>query len=122
LAEGEYSEEGKIMADYMKQPCDMCPFRRDVDFHFSTERAQEFAYMTENPYNSFPCHKTATLREDEYSGEYVHGAKSKECAGFLTMQINACGEQYKPDGFELSNLAYDDSWEMVDRYEDQNED
>lgn len=107
------------MSDYMKKPCDSCPFRRDVDFKFSAERAEELAYMTENPYNTFPCHKTADcIEDDEYhSEEFVHGEKSKECAGFLTMQINANGDQYKPQGFEPSELAYEDSWEMIVRYD-----
>jgi len=108
------------MLDYMKKPCDMCPFRRDVDFRFSTERATEFAYMTQNPYNTFPCHKTADEFEDDegYSTGYVHGEKSKECAGFLTMQVNYCKKA--PKGFKPSELAYDDAWEMIDRYEEQN--
>ena len=111
------------MADYMKKPCEMCPFRRDVDFHFSYERACELAYMTENPYNSFVCHKTGEVTEDDefgYGGDFVYGEKSKECAGFLSMQLNQCGDKYKPDGFEPSELAYADAWEMTSRYEDEN--
>jgi len=108
----------------MKKPCEMCPFRRDVDFKFSPERAEQLAYMTQNPYNSFPCHKTAEVTEDtefEYGGEFVHGESSKECAGFLTMQINENGDRWCPDGFNPSDLAYYDAWEMIDRYEEQNE-
>jgi hypothetical protein len=112
------------MADYMKNPCDTCPFRHDVNFHFSNERAEELAYLTQNPYNSFPCHKTADLLEDDegYESGYVHGKKSKECASFLTMQINQCGDQYNHKGFVCSDLAYDDAWAMISRYEEQNED
>lgn len=111
------------MSDFMKQPCDMCPFTRKANFHFSVERAQDLAYLTQNPYNSFPCHKTAELREDEdgYYSEYVHGNKSKECAGFLSMQINECGDKYKPEGFEVSEIAYEDAEEMICRYEEEND-
>lgn len=80
--------------------------------------------MTQNPYNSFPCHKTAEITEDDefgYGGDYVHGDKSKECAGFLSMQINENGDRYKPKGFSVSDLAYEDAWEMISRYEEQND-
>lgn len=103
---------------FMKSPCKMCHYRRDVDFKFREERVVEFANITCNPYNSFPCHKTADLLEDDEDGSagYVHGETSKECAGFLTMQVNA-GKRC-PEGFEPSELAYEDYWEMIERYTD----
>ncbi len=98
----------------------MCPFRNDVDFHFSHERAEQLAIMTTNRYNSFTCHKTADITEDneyEYGGEFVHGEKSKECHGFLTMQIIENGDICKPKGFKPKyELVYNDWYEMADRY------
>ena len=110
------------MSFFMKKPCDWCPFRSDVDFKFSTERASEFAYMATIRYNSFPCHKTADCPEDEEGNEigYIHGEKSKECAGFLTLQINEGAPCHK--GFKPSELVYGDAYEMISRYEEQNED
>jgi hypothetical protein len=101
----------------MKTPCEWCPFRKDVDFRFSPERGEQMAYSANNPYNTFPCHKTAVLEEDEdgYNDEYVHGGNSKECAGFLSLQINN-GVKECPDGFKVSDKAYEDSDEMADRY------
>jgi hypothetical protein len=102
------------MSDFMKNPCEHCPFRRDVKPFLTPERGEELAYATENPYNSFPCHKTLEHDdEDTFVGE-----DSKECAGFLSMQHEACGSTaYDGEGFEPSPLVYDDSFAMAQAYE-----
>ncbi|HEX8413941.1 MAG TPA: hypothetical protein VF637_08660, partial [Sphingomicrobium sp.] len=59
---------------WMKAPCGPCPYSRVNTLWLHPERAADFAYNAANPYNEFPCHKTADLREDDegYS-EYVAG-------------------------------------------------
>lgn len=73
---------------FMKKSCDHCPFRRDVKPFLHPERGEELAYHAQNPYNSFPCHKT-TVNDEEFGGdgsEMVAVETSKECAGFMALQ------------------------------------
>ena len=51
-----------------------CPYRNDVTPFLTAERGAELAYLTQNPYNSFTCHKT--LEEDDESGEGIVGETS----------------------------------------------
>lgn len=102
------------MADFMKDPCTHCPFRRDIHPFLREKRAEELAYAATNQYNSFPCHKT-TVPVDDDSGRMMVTNKSKECAGFLTMQIKHGREC--PDGFNPSfELTFDEPWDMIDHY------
>lgn len=102
------------MSDFVKKPCAHCPYRRDVKPFLTPERGEELAYAAENPYNSFPCHKTLESNDE---GETEIAASSKMCAGFLTLQHNSNGETfYDDEGFEPSPLVYDDSWEMAEAY------
>ena len=104
------------MGDYfMKQPCKHCPFRRDVKPFLTPARGEELAYHAQNPYNTFPCHKTTEYDEDSDDGEMMVTAKSKECAGFLTLQINEGADC--PEGFEPSAEVYADVYEMIDTYQ-----
>ena len=101
---------------YMKQPCKHCPFRRDVKPFLTPERGEELAYHAQSPYNSFPCHKT-TVSDEEYGGEgyeMVVTENSKECAGFITLQINS--GMSCPDGFTPSEDVYGDTDEMIYAY------
>lgn len=110
------------MADdyFMKQPCKHCPFRRDVKPFLRPSRGEELAIHAANPYNTFPCHKT-TVSDEEYGGDGTHNVaneSSKECAGFMTLQINEGApipEGFKP-AYELVYSTYDD---MIDAYADQ---
>lgn len=105
---------------FMKQPCKHCPFRRDVKPFLRPSRGEELAIHAANPYNTFACHKT-TVSDDEYGGEGTHlvvNEHSKECAGFLTLQINEGANT--PEGFTPAfNLVYKDCYEMIDAYADQ---
>lgn len=105
---------------YMKQPCKHCPFRRDVKPFLRPSRGEELAIHATNPYNTFPCHKT-TVSDEEYGGdgtESVANENSKECAGFMTLQINEGA--HIPEGFNPSyDIIYSDYWEMIDAYQDQ---
>lgn len=107
-----------LMGDFMKKPCEHCPFRRDVKPFLHPKRGEELAYATENPYNNFPCHKTTESNENSEGGEMMVVETSKECAGFLSMQHNQNGStSYDEDGFTPSNLVYEDSWDMAQAYE-----
>lgn len=101
---------------FMKEPCIHCPFRRDVRPFLRVERAKELAYAACNKYSEFHCHKTLGHDEDEDDTMVV--PTSLACAGFLTMQINQTGASV-PDGFTLSDLAYEDHYEMVAAYQDE---
>jgi hypothetical protein len=97
---------------YMKEPCAHCPFRFDVKPFLHPQRGEELAYHAQNPYNSFPCHKTTVY--DEESEEMATTTTSKECAGFLTLQINEGASC--PDGFTPSDKVYESSSEMAEAY------
>lgn len=107
------------MSDFIKKPCQHCPYRRDVKPFLTSERAEELAYLAQNPYNTFHCHKTIE-HNDDGDGYAVEG--SKICAGFLTLQHNENGSTfYDSDGFEPSELVYDDASEMVYAYYEEEE-
>ena len=107
---------------FCKKPCKHCPYRVDVKPYLTPERGEELAYHAQNPYNSFPCHKTTELDEDSEDGEMIATSTSKECAGFLTMQIAINGEKYKPKGFEPSyDICFSDTWDMICHFEDESE-
>jgi hypothetical protein len=104
------------MKHFMKSPCKHCPFRRDVKPFLHPERAYEIAIAAQNPYNSFPCHKTT--EPDEDGEEMLVTQDSKECAGFLTLRAQE-GERI-PEGFEPAwDLVYTDAFEMYQVYEDE---
>jgi hypothetical protein len=102
---------------WMKEPCGRCPYTRTNTLWLHPERAEDFAYNAANPYNDFPCHKTAELAEDdEGCGEYVFGRKSLTCCGFLSLQVNENGRG--PKGFEPHPDAFGEAWEMIDHHAD----
>lgn len=106
--------------DFMKKPCNHCPYRHDVKPFLTPERGEELAYHAQNPYNYFPCHKTTEDDEDEYGGmDRVCTEKTKECAGFMTLQANETGRTI-PEGFEPAyDVCYSEVYEMIDAYADQ---
>lgn len=110
------------MSYYRKKPCSQCPFRRDVKPFLHPERAYDIAIHAQNPYNSFPCHKTLEHDEDDEGSYSYAGAESKECAGFLTLRAKELGEDSHgiPDGFEPAyDQVYDDVWDMEYAYDEQ---
>lgn len=106
---------------WMKKSCELCPFSRVNTLFLSPERAEEFASMAENPFNDFPCHKTADLHEDHEGGMsgYVHGKNSFTCHGFKAMQVEACmtEEEVKESGFVSDGNCFSDFWDMVETHE-----
>ena len=106
------------MSYFMKKPCVHCPYRNDVKPFLTPERGEELAYHATNPYNSFSCHKTTETDEDSESGERYAGENSKECAGFMTLQVQE-GMRI-PEGFEPSyDVVYQDAYDMIDAYDNQ---
>lgn len=109
------------MAEYMKKPCAHCPYRRDVKPYLHPKRGEQLAYHATNYYNDFPCHLT-TEEDEEDTGQRAVTENSKQCAGFLTLMANECGEGRIPDGFVPSyELVYNDASEMAYYYENPDE-
>lgn len=108
------------MSGFCKKPCKRCPYRHDVEPFLRPERAEELAYLPQNPYNIFHCHETLEYDEE---GESVATNRSKVCAGFLTMQHSENGRtSYDEDGFEPSDdIVYSDHWEMTNAYDEHDE-
>lgn len=108
------------MSYFMKKPCAHCPYRNDVKPFLHPSRGEELAFHAQNPYNSFPCHKTTEPDEDSEDSEMMVTENSKECAGFLTLQCQE-GKDI-PDGFEPAwEIVYMDAYEMADAYENPDE-
>lgn len=106
---------------WMKQCCGLCPFAREGTLALRPDRAEDFAYMAENPYTDFPCHKTADYHESDDGGSdgYYHGEKSLTCHGFKTLQMamNATDLEYKDQGFKADGKGFEDTFEMIETHE-----
>lgn len=110
------------MSHFMKAPCEHCPFRSDVKPFITAARGEELAWHAANPYNSFSCHKTTVAAEcmddddENCTGTMMMATeRSKECAGFLTLQINEGAPI--PEGFTpAKDLVYDSIDTMIDHY------
>lgn len=100
---------------FVKKPCQHCPYLRSVTPFLHPSRGEELAYLTENRYNDFPCHKTTVADEDSDSDEMVYADHTLTCAGFLSMQINWGGATC-PDGFTPSEDVYSEPSEMAEAY------
>lgn len=101
----------------MKNPCKHCPFRKDVTPFLHPERGEELAIHSLNPYNDFPCHETTVSDDNSEDGEMLVTEKSKMCAGFLTLVVNANGMRYCPDRFIPSfGLVYANQNQMIEEY------
>jgi hypothetical protein len=106
------------MAEWMKKTCALCPFSRTKTLFLHPERAEEFAYMAQNPYNDFPCHKTAEYEEETawHDGGFVAGEHSKTCHGFMTLQAEENGLEI--DGFTPDGDGFQSIDEMLETHED----
>lgn len=101
------------MSEFIKKPCQHCPYRTDVKPFLTPERGEELAYATQNRYSSFPCHKTTSQDDD---GEPEYSNTEKQCAGFLTLMANYTTPLYKD--FEPSwEIVYSEPSEMAWAYE-----
>jgi len=101
------------MSDFIKTPCQHCPYRKDIRPFLHPARQEELAELAYNQYNTFPCHKTTTQDEDDY-GNISHGGNQKQCAGFLSLMHNEQGETfYDDEGFKPSALAFNSVDDMI---------
>jgi hypothetical protein len=107
-----------MSAEYMKKPCAHCPFRRDVKPFLRPERGEELAYLAQNYYSSFPCHKTTVSNDDSDEGEMMCVETTKECAGFLTLMHNELDKTGYDDFVPSPDVVYDTVYDMIDAYED----
>lgn len=107
----------------MKKCCGLCPFSRLNTLFLHPDRAEEFAYSAENPYNDFVCHKTGVVHEDspheDEQNSIVRGEKSLTCAGFHAMQININGGDSEID-IDF-NDHFSDVWEMTEHHAEEYE-
>lgn len=102
----------------MAKPCKDCPFRVDKTPFLHPERAYDLAVAAQNPYSSFPCHKTTEHDEDSDDGERMWVNTTKDCAGFLTLQAQY--ENRTPEGFEPAfEECYEDADHMYEAYEEE---
>ena len=100
----------------MKKCCGLCPYSRKDTLYLRPERAEDFAYSAENPYNDFVCHKTGVEDEDDFGGsKIVRGEKSLTCAGFASMQNNINGGKME-DNHPIDPNAFEDSWQMIEHH------
>lgn len=106
------------MSEFIKKPCQHCPYRKDVKPFLTPERGTELAFNAAFHHKKFHCHKTV-----DYSNN-SDGAITKKtqlCAGFLSLQHNETGSTaYDDEGFEPSDLVYSSSREMAIAYCDAN--
>jgi len=103
------------MCDYIKKPCKHCPYRNDIKPFLTPYRQEELAYAATNPYNTFSCHKTIDHDDD---GEQVDSGIEKQCAGFLTLMAQECGEKHMPEGFVPSyDIVFSEAHEMAEALE-----
>lgn len=104
------------MSDFIKAPCQHCPYREDVKPFLTAARGAELAFIVQNPYNNFSCHKTLE-HDDEGEGDLIETCESKTCAGFLSLQHKELGyTNFDLDGFKPSNLVYNSSTHMAVAY------
>ena len=103
---------------WMKRCCEHCPLRRGTPLVLHPERAEGFAYMAQNPYTDFPCHKTADKVENYDGGSsYVYGKHSFTCHGFKGLQLSECGgadEQH----FVGDGEYFSDPYEMAEYHDE----
>lgn len=64
----------------MAHPCPHCPFRNDIRGYLRRDRVKEIV-MSVLRQQSFPCHKTTELIEDDCESDLVATEDSEQCAG-----------------------------------------
>lgn len=109
-----------MKTEWMKKCCNRCPFAKNNTLFLHPERAEEFAYMAENPFTDFPCHKTADYLEtdDGENDGYVFGETSVTCHGFKTLQMaqNASERDYDISGFIADGNGFECPYDMIDTH------
>lgn len=106
-------ENKKLVEDGQRpEVCKQCPFRRNIEPFLTERRYEELANNANNPYGSFPCHKTISINDD---GETFCTEKTLVCAGHTIMQSEANNTPL-PEGMK-SNPNVFEYHEMLDAYE-----
>lgn len=109
------------MNTVMKQCCGLCPYSRKNTLFLHPDRAADFAYMAENTYTYFVCHKTGVIHEDhpdeDRQNEIVRGEKSLQCAGFHVMQHLLNGTESNSEIEIDYEDHFSDVWEMIEHHE-----
>lgn len=67
----------------LKRPCSNCPFRTDIVFPLSADRAREIADSLEQ--ETFPCHKTVDYGLEDPVDQLNDG--TQHCAGAAIMRL-----------------------------------
>ena len=99
----------------VKRPCSPCPFSRVNTLFLHPERASDFAFMAQNPYTDFVCHKTGVSEENESGGSsIVRGEKSATCCGFKSLQASENGGEFEPHPD-----AFCEVYEMIEHHEEE---
>ncbi len=62
----------------LTEPCESCPFRKDVKAYLPKERVKELLHTLIKQQGTFTCHKT---NQHDEEGETVETYKSQHCAG-----------------------------------------
>lgn len=111
------------MTSVMKKCCGLCPYSKLNTLFLHPERAEDFAYAAQNPYNDFVCHKTGVIDEgnpnEDEQGDIVRGEKSFQCAGFHAMQ-HILNETEKQSEIEIDyEDHFSDVWEMIYHHEEE---
>ena len=70
----------------MKEPCEHCPFRKDVVPYLTPARGMQLATLTRNPRGVFYCHETVR----NLGGK---GPKTM-CRGFAILRAQEAGNRF----------------------------
>jgi hypothetical protein len=106
----------------LKNPCDNCPFRKDVSPYIRPARAEEIADALLSGRMTFSCHKTTTEK-----GRSNHHPKAQHCAGALIVlekmgkshQMMRIAERlgfYNYKELDMQAPVYDDLEEFIDAH------
>jgi len=74
----------------MKEPCEHCPFRKDVKPFLTPARGIELAMLTRNPKGVFNCHET--LDYSKFEGRVT--ADTRLCIGFATLRAQESSNRF----------------------------
>lgn len=82
--------------------------------------AEDIAYLAQNPYSEFHCHKTLdyVYDDDDNADDAIVTPNSLICAGFRAMQINE-GAIDEPEDYEWPDNVYSDIHDMTSAYEEE---
>lgn len=116
----------------LRKPCKNCPFRTDITFHLTVERAEEIAHAVTDGDQTFACHKTTIdVEDDEGESEMVAGDTTQHCGGVLIMlekmeqpnQMMRIAERiglYDRTKLDMDAPVFEDTDEFIEQMETNN--